>query len=202
MKKVCIYIIYITYRMDTIRLRLTTSQLRNLQKGRSFQLSHPQLSGQSKGEHEIEIPLPSHHTQKLMKNMSMGKGFRFPASSASLDDVEEKEMQGGATYLQRLARRTRNTFRPVARAFRPLVKPALKELKDIALPIVKDAARDMVRDAVTGAVTGGVGGNLLGGAPKPLYTKKTTDRIMTHGLSKKMVNQNGLMHGGSFLPLG
>ena len=188
--------------MDTIRLRLTTSQLRNLEKGRSFQLSHPQLSGQSKGEHEIEIPLPSHHTKKLMKNLSMGKGFRFPAS---LDNIEEKdkEMQGGATYLQRLARRTRNTFRPVARAFRPLVKPALKELKNIALPIVKDAARDMVRDAFTGAVTGGVGGNLLRGAPRPLYTQKTTDRIMTHGLSKKMVgNRNGLVHGGSFLPLG
>ena len=187
--------------MDRVKLRLTTSQLQNLQKGRSFQLSHPQLSGQSKGEHEIEIPLPSHHTKKLMKNMSMGKGFRFPAHSSSSLDMQD-EMQGGATYLQRLARRTRNTFRPVARAFRPLVKPALKELKDIALPIVKDAARDMVRDAVTTAVTGGVGGNLLGGAPKPLYTKKTTDRIMTHGLSKKMVNQNGLMHGGSFLPLG
>ena len=180
--------------MDTVKLRLTTSQLKNLKEGRSFQLSHPQLSGQSKGEHEIEIELPSHHTKKLMKNLSMGKGFRFPAHSSSLG--MEDEMEGGSTYLQRLARRTRNTFRP-------LVKPALKELKNIALPIVKDAARDMVRDAVTGAVTGGVGGNLLRGAPRPMYTYKTTDRIMTHGLSKKMVgNRNGLVHGGSFLPLG
>jgi hypothetical protein len=188
--------------MDTVKLRLTTSQLKNLKEGLPFQLSHPQLSGQSKGEHEIEIQLPSHHTKKLMKNLSMGKGFRFPAHSSSSLGMQD-EMEGGSTYLQRLARRTRNTFRPVEKAFRPLVKPALKELKNIALPIVKDAARDMVRDALTGAVTGGVGGNLLKGAPRPMYTNKTTDRIMTHGLSKKMVgNRNGLVHGGSFLPLG
>jgi len=187
--------------MDTVKLRLTTSQLKNLKEGRSFQLSHPQLSGQSKGEHEIEIELPSHHTKKLMKNLSMGKGFRFPAHSSSLG--MEDEMEGGSTYLQRLARRTRNTFRPVEKVFRPLVKPALKELKNIALPIVKDVARDVVRDAVTNTITSGVGGNLLRGAPRPLYTQKTTDRIMTHGLSNKMVgNRNGLVHGGSFLPLG
>ena len=181
--------------MDTVKLRLTTSQLKNLKEGLPFQLSHPQLSGQSKGEHEIEISLPSHHTKKLMKNLSMGKGFRFPAHSSSSLGMQD-EMEGGSTYLQRLARRTRNTFRP-------LVKPALKELKNIALPIVKDVARDVVRDAVTNTITSGVGGNLLRGPPKPLYTKKTTDRIMTHGLSKKTVgNRNGLVHGGSFLPLG
>ena len=191
--------------MDTVKLRLTSSQLKNLQEGRSFQLSNPQLSGQSKGEHEIEIQLPSHHTKKLMKNLSMGKGFRFPAHSSSLgmEGGRMEEIEGGRTYLQRLASRTRNTFRPVERAFRPLVKPAFKELKNIALPIVKDAARDVVRDAVTSTITSGVGGNLLRGASRPLYTQKTTDRIMTHGLSKKMVgNRNGLVHGGSFLPLG
>ena len=187
--------------MDTVKLRLTTSQLKNLQEGRSFQLSNPQLSGQSKGEHEIEIQLPSRHTKKLMKNLSMGKGFRFPAHSSSLgmEGGRMEEIEGGRTYLQRLASRTRNTFRPVEKAFRPLVKPALKELKNIALPIVKDAARDMVRDAVTSSV----GGNLVRGPLRPLYTQKTTDRIMTGGLSKKIVgNRNGLVHGGSFLPLG
>jgi hypothetical protein len=36
-----------------------------------------------------------------------------------------------------------------------------------------------------------------------MYTNKTTYRIMTHGLSKKMLgNRNWLVHGGSFLPLG
>ena len=187
--------------MNTVKLRLTSSQLKNLQEGRSFQLSHPQLSGHSKGEHEIEIQLPSHHTKNLMKNLYVGKGFRFPAHSSSLGDkkINMEKIEGGSTYLQRLARRTRNTFRPVEKAVRPFIKPALNELKDIALPIVKD----MVRDAVTNTITSGIGGNLLRGAPRPLYTQKTTNRIMTHGLSKKMVgNRNGLVHGGSFLPLG
>ena len=190
--------------MDIVKLRLTTSQLRNLQEGRSFQLSHPQLLGHSKGEHEVEILLPSQHTKKLMKNLSIEKGFRFPAHYSSLGDkkINMEEIEGGSTYLQRLARRTRNTCRPVEKVVRPFIKPALNELKDIALPIVKDVAKDVVRDAVTNTITSGIGGNLLRGAPRPLYTQKTTDRIMTHGLSKKMVNRNGLVHGGSFLPLG
>jgi hypothetical protein len=66
--------------MDTVKLRLTTSQLQNLQKGRSFQLSHPRISGHSKGEHEIEISLPSHHTKNLMKNLVDWKRVSFSGS--------------------------------------------------------------------------------------------------------------------------
>ena len=205
--------------MDIVKLRLTTSQLRNIQSGKSFQLSHTQLSGHSKGEHEIEIKLPKQHTSKMMKNMSMGKGFRFPASGMpeALGDKLRKQkenmmkkalqepamIEGGATYLQRLARRARNTFRPVAKAVQPFVKPALQELKNYAVPIVKDVAKDMVREAITEAITSGVGGSLVRGAPRPLYTQRTTDRIMTHGLTSRQAgSRNGLVHGGSFLPLG
>ena len=184
--------------MDTVKLRLTTSQLRNLQSGKSFQLSHPQLSGRSNGTHEIELKLPSHHTSRLMKNMSMGKGFRFPASG-----MPEALVEGGSTYLQRLGRRARNTFRPVAKAVQPFVKPALQELKNYAVPIVKDVAKDLMREAITEAITSGVGGSLVRGAPRPLYTRQTTDRIMTHGLTSHQAgSRNGLVHGGSFLPLG
>ena len=42
-----------------------------------FQLSHRQLSGNSKGKHEIMLNLPETETQKLVSNIQQGKGFRF-----------------------------------------------------------------------------------------------------------------------------
>ncbi len=246
--------------MDTVKLRLTTPQLKKLQGGLSFQLSHPQLSGDSKGEHDIEVQLPSQHTKRLMKNISTGKGFRFPTSSSSksgsgiqaLGDKlkrdrlkaqhermlkkaikEEAPIEGGATYLQRLARRTRNTFKPVERAFKKEIidsgvgKEIAKELIKVgtqyALPTATTALSMMAGDETgqTGRIIGniagkrlqgladrsgygaGVGGNMVRGAPRPLYTQRTTDRIMTHGLSShKTGTRNGLVQGGSFLPLG
>ncbi len=234
--------------MDTVKLRLTTPQLKKLHGGLSFQLSHPQLSGHSKGEHDIEVQLPSQHTKRLMKNISMGKGFRFPTSSSSsgagiqaLGDklkaqrgkMFEAKMEGGATYLQRLARRTRNTFKPVERGFKKNIidsgvgKEIAKELIKVgtqyALPTATTALSMMAGDETgqTGRIIGniagkrlqgladrsgygaGIGGNMVRGAPRPLYTQRTTDRIMTNGLSShKSGTRNGLVHGGSFLPLG
>ena len=241
--------------MDTVKLRLPTPQVKKLQGGLSFQLSHPQLSGHSKGEHDIEVQLPSQHTKRLMKNISMGKGFRFPTSSSSsgagfqaLGDKlkgqrgkmlkkamikEEAQMEGGATYLQRLARRTRNTFKPVERGFKKNIidsgvgKEIAKELIKVgtqyALPTATTALSVMAGDETgqTGRIIGniagkrlqgladrsgygaGIGGNMVRGAQRPLYTQRTTDRIMTHGLSShKSGTRNGLVHGGSFLPLG
>ena len=241
--------------MDTVKLRLTTPQLKKLHGGLSFQLSHPQLSGHSKGEHDIEVQLPSQHAKRLMKNVSMGKGFRFPTSSSSsgagiqaLGDKlkaqrgkmlkkaiikEEAPMEGGATYLQRLARRTRNTFKPVERGFKKNIidsgvgKEIAKELIKVgtqyALPTATTALSVIAGDETgqTGRIIGniagrrlqgladrggygaGIGGNMVRGAPRPLYTQRTTDRIMTHGLSShKSGTRNGLVHGGSFLPLG
>jgi len=41
------------------------------------------------------------------------------------------------------------------------------------------------------------------GVPLPLYTKETMGRIGTHGLlDHQRGSRNGLLHGGSFLPLG
>ena len=241
--------------MDTVKLRLTTPQLKKLHGGLAFQLSHPQLSGDSKGEHDIEVQLPSQHTKRLMKNISTGKGFCFPTSSSSksgsgiqaLGDKlkaqrgkmlkkaikEEAPIEGGATYLQRLARRTRNTFKPVERVFKKNIidsgvgKEIAKELIKVgtqyALPAATTALSVMAGDETgqTGRIVGniagkrlqglanrsgygaGVGGNMVRGAPRPLYTQRTTDRIMTNGLSShKSGTRNGLVHGGSFLPLG
>ena len=113
-------------------------------------------------------------------------------------------MKGGSTYAQRLARRTRNTFKPVGRAFQQLGN----ELRPIVAPIVKQAGQALIDRAKSEAV--GMlhripvqGGALRRGVPTPLYTNETMGRIATHGLlDHQRGSRNGLLHGGSFLPLG
>ena len=63
--------------MDVIKVNLTAPQLRNFQNQKPFQLSHSQLSGNSKGNHAVEIHLNPPSLSKLLKNIQQGKGFRF-----------------------------------------------------------------------------------------------------------------------------
>lgn len=177
--------------MDTVKLKLTTPQLKSLQKGKAFQLSHCQLSGNSKGIHEIEIKLPAHHTKKMMKNMMIGRGYRFPNQNDDDSDSEE----GGS--IRSLANKAKHAIKKVASV-------ALPVLKDIALPVLKDAAKDALKSYINSTGTIPIkGGQLKNGIPQPMYTERTQDRIQTHGLTSRMSGtKNGLMHGGSFLPLG
>ena len=175
--------------MDSVKLRLTTPQMRNYKSGKPFQLSYQQLTGHSQGKHDVEMPLPNHHTKLLMKKLSVGKGYRFSQAHTA----------GGAISRDDVIRKAKNTFNKVAN----FVKPAIPVIKEIALPIIKDLARDAITKTVKGGRIPVEGGALKDGIPQPLYTTKTTDRIMTHGLtSHKSGNKNGLMQGGSFLPLG
>ena len=186
--------------MDTVKLKLTTPQLKSLQKGKAFQLSHIQLSGNSKGIHEIEIKLPSHHTKKMMKNMMIGRGYRFPNRNENDSDDgnnsgSDNDEKGGS--IRSLAKKAKDAVKAVASKALPMVK-------EIALPIVKDVATNALKSYInsTGTIPI-VGGQLKSGIPQPMYTEKTQGRIQTHGLTSKMSGtKNGLMHGGSFLPLG
>ena len=63
--------------MHSVKLILTDAQLKKMKSSNPFQLSHRQLSGNSKGKHEIMLNLPETETQKLVSNIQQGKGFRF-----------------------------------------------------------------------------------------------------------------------------
>ena len=63
--------------MHSVKLILTAAQLKKMKSSNPFQLSHRQLSGNSKGKHEIMLNLPETETQKLVSNIQQGKGFRF-----------------------------------------------------------------------------------------------------------------------------
>ena len=142
-----------------------------------------------------------------------GKAFLDKAKAGAIDALTSQGLiKGGSTYAQRLARRTRNTFKPVGRAFRKFGET----VAPIVAPIAKEAGRALLDKATQGAMgmlMGGMGvrnhripvqgGALRKGVPLPLYTKETMGRIGTHGLlDHQRGSRNGLLHGGSFLPLG
>ena len=52
--------------MHSVKLILTDAQLKKMKSSNPFQLSHRQLSGNSKGKHEIMLNLPETETQKLV----------------------------------------------------------------------------------------------------------------------------------------
>ena len=50
--------LYIGKNMHSVKLILTDAQLKKMKSSNPFQLSHRQLSGNSKGKHEIMLNLP------------------------------------------------------------------------------------------------------------------------------------------------
>ena len=109
--------------MDAIKVNLTAQQLRNFQNQKPFQLSHSQLSGNSKGNHTVEIHLNPPSLTKLLKNIQGGKGFRFSPNHIV-----------GGSLLDDIARKTKNTFRDVG-----------NHAKDIAIDVAKDAVKSKVK---------------------------------------------------------
>ena len=62
--------------MEKVEVFLTTTQKRNFEQGKSFQLSNKQLETKS-GKHHVEIHLSGQHYHKLLRNVKENKGFRF-----------------------------------------------------------------------------------------------------------------------------
>lgn len=138
-------------------------------------------TGGTRLKKQMKNPWISHVKRMAQeKGMSYRDALKHPDTKASY--------QKGGSFLGDIGR----AFRPVARAIKP-VMPFAKE-------VGKDVAKDAVKDAILGAGHGKSkhnihteGGQLLHGIPKSMaQRRKARERIHT----------NGLMHGGSFLPLG
>ena len=89
-------------------------------------------------------------------------------------------------------------FDDVKRSAKAAFQKAVQVVKPVVGQLAKDIAVSYIKSKIPVQ-----GGALKDGIPQPLYTHKTMDRIMTHGLtSHRRGTKNGLMQGGSFLPLG
>ena len=68
--------------MVRVVLNLTKNQLRKLNSGKAFQLSHSQLMGQS-GDHPVELDVDRKLGNKIHRSSINGKGFRLPKGLVS-----------------------------------------------------------------------------------------------------------------------
>jgi hypothetical protein len=90
------------------------------------------------------------------------KGGRVAKGSQEAKDRMAKiramrKVVGGSTYAQRLARRTRNTFRPVVKAAKTVVNavaPIAKKVAPMAKNIGKKVLKDVVKKGLPMVVTG------------------------------------------------
>jgi len=68
--------------MVRVVLNLTNNQVRKLNSGKAFQLSHSQLMGQG-GDHQVELDVERKLGNKIHRSSINGKGFRIPKGLVS-----------------------------------------------------------------------------------------------------------------------
>jgi hypothetical protein len=230
--------------MPFVKMTLTAAQFKKHTLGKMFQLSHKQLTGESSGKHDIELNIGDGEVEKLMKNIQMGKGFKFssPMEGGSFDFEEHQkryeaggkklkrdtvfrvlkgsddalawgekmkqcrlakksgissddEIVGGSTYNERLARRTKNTFKKIGQTAVPI-------LKDIGVNVIKNIGTKLLTTALMGGkLETAPYSHMIGGVPKPIHSRSHIEAINTLGLGYKHAGKNNLFTGGSFLEL-
>ena len=153
-----------------------------------------------------ELDLPSESKGIVDKGIdlgykSQGKGIQ---GNPWINHVKKMAAQKGISYRDALRHPdTKSSYQKGGSFFGDLKKGFRKVGKVVkpAMPFVKEVGKEIAKDAIKDAVLGAghsknkiykEGGTLLKGIPKNVNCRGCRDRIQT----------NGLMHGGSFLPLG
>jgi hypothetical protein len=182
--------------LHEVELYLTKPQLTKLRGGKVFQIKNNQFI-QGEGLTATKFMVDKKMLTKLNASNRKGKGMRMPVPQQEGDSYV---INGGATYAQRLARRTRNTFKPVKKAFedagnkinKAVVKPAgkfltnkktLATMKSVGKIISKHALPELGKAA--GAVVGSYMGNPAIGATLGEQIGKEVDKEVIQGLGTK-----------------
>ena len=182
--------------LHDVELYLTKPQLTKLRGGKVFQIKHPQFI-QGEGLTATKFKVDKKMLTKLNASNRKGKGMRLPVPQQEGDSYV---INGGATYAQRLARRTRNTFKPVKKAFvdagnkinNAVVKPTgkfltnkktLATMKSVGKIISKHALPELGKAA--GAVVGAYMGNPAIGATLGEQIGKEVDKEVIQGLGAR-----------------
>lgn len=114
-------------------------------------------------------------TKKGMRRVGAPRGARL-----AYDDLE---VVGGSTYAQRLARRTRNTFKPVAEAFKKIARN----------PVVKEIGKQALREGakVAGEALSAYTGNPAAGIALERVAVAGGDKLIDSGNVKKAIGASG-----------
>ena len=181
----------------SFQIGLSKKHANKLMKGNGFQLKHHELDGT--GIHRYEISLPPSVHKRFVKAFNQGKGFRFPKS------LHHKLIEGGSTYAHRLARRTRNTFKPVVDAGKTVVNavkssvPTLKNIYNDVKPFLKPILKTAIPLATTAGLAY-IGAPPQMGAPVNAGLNKLVDGMGIHR-QPRLKSTTSNLRGGIPLPL-
>ena len=194
--------------MDPVKLALTTSQLSKFQSKQPFQLSFEQIMNSGpKQRHEVEVHLHPKHHRRFHANLRAQKGFRFHPDTiaggsvlGSLKNIGHRILHG--------AKRAGSFIRKNVK--KDTVKKGIQFLADQAdLGQSTKSALNMAADIAYAGE--GIqppsrrhqivvqGGSFVKGVPLP-YKRRGAFEASFANIERG--TRNGLLHGGSFLPLG
>ena len=190
---------------ETVEVFLSGPQKNKFEKNLPFQLSSAQLSA-SHGKHHVEIKMTKKNHKKLLRNVSMHKGFRFTKANI---------LEGSGIFGK--------IFKGVAKAVAPTILDTVgdatgtKGLTDA----LKPSANGLIDLGVKSVTGEGVKGRFVKGSPEAkafmasirkkkgggmiksnaVFTpKKTTGGKMTKGspeMAEKMAKLRGMSKGGN-----
>lgn len=148
-------------------ISISSAQMRKLVSGGAVTL-HPHHFVNDAPHSLIVMPNTS---RRITTALRKSKGLRIslkPEEDIMSDGVSMKQLEGGSTYAQRLARRTRHTFDPVTKTIAPIagiVKRGFnKEIVDSG--VGKEIAKGLIRAGTEVVLPAALGGlSMMAGDP-------------------------------------
>ena len=147
-----------------MRLEISTSQLLNLRKGKSINLSSSQLKGTAKKGKVHEIEIDDSNTKALTLAKNKGKGYRVTAS-----DV----ITSGS-----------GLFSSISKGVKKATKSVSKAVSDTANKVA-DVAEDVGKTAYKGALSADLGGMVE--SAKNVVPKSVVETAVTTGITAALV---------------
>jgi len=148
---------------------------------------------------------------------TQGKGlvkFKKGSAEAKAHMAKLRAMRGGKINFKKIGSDIKRGFQKAKPVLMPIVKAVAPKLAGLAGGVAGEyvggpagsvigatLAEEATRKAVGGRIRVPYG-RMVRGVPQPIMTRATVDRINTQGLASKQTGTNGLVKGGSFLPLG
>ena len=164
-----------------VQMLLTSPQLRNLNNGKAFQMSHHQLINGTGNKHvELHLSPDEHH--RLMKNIQYGKGHRFKMN----------EIRGGS-FLGSLSKAAKSITKVIPKSVAQTgVDIALNSTPLGGTPIGNELGQTIVNKAYGNGLFGDIGHAIKKAIPKNIAKDVINTGLSTIGannpITQSLVN--------------
>lgn len=146
-------------------IRISPAQMRKLVSGGAVTLQPQHFAPEGGSPHSLMV-MPN-TARRIATALRKSKGLRIalkPEEDLMSNGVSMKQIEGGRTYAQRLASRTRKTFEPVAKVANVVKRGFNKEIVDSG--VGKEIAKGLIRAGTEVVLPAALGGlSMMAGDP-------------------------------------